>query len=133
MIKKCKEYFNILTLYLENTPKKNKIISFIFSLVIGLLLCIPLVCIFINLFMQILGLKGLMTLSIIICGVLLHFMIALINPIYYMCLYELDIKKNFGKISYNKLFMTFITDWLMIIFIIVCVVGFVIIVNMILF
>ena len=133
MIKECKEYFNNLIVSLESTSRKNKITAFIFTLILGLLSSSFIVCLYLNLFMQIIGLKLAMIVTIISCGIVLHMIISLFTPIYYICLNELCNDENKKSISYKKLFISIVTDWFMICFIIICVIALVIVVNIVLF
>ena len=95
------------------------------------MILMPLVCIYINLFMQFLGIKWLMTLTLISCGVIVHVFLSLLYPIYFIALNELNKDNSYiDKISYKKIFITLITDWFMIIFIAVIIIVLVIIVNL---
>ena len=133
MIKECREYLDFVISSFDKTSKKNKAIALIFTVFLGLLISVCFVCIYINLFMQILGLKSAMIIVICSCGLLLHLILSFISPIYYISLNELNKDVNLEKISYKKIFISLITDWFMISFIIICVTVLVIFVNSMLF
>ena len=133
-IKECKNYFNDIVESFSGISKKKKLIATIFVILVGLLCFIPLVCIYINVFMQFLGIKWLIILSIISCGVILHILLSVMYPIYFIALNELNKDTCYiDNMSYKKLFIVLITDWFMIMFISIMIVVLVIIVNYLLF
>ncbi len=133
-IKECKEYFNHIIESFESASKKNKLFSALFVILVGLLCLIPFVCIFINLYMQFLGIKVAMAFCIAICGIIVHLLLSLLYPVYYLCLNELCKDENVSnKLSYKRLFIALVSDLFMIIFITVIVIVLIIIVNYVFF
>ena len=133
-IKECKEYFNHIVESFESTSKKNKLFSTLFVILVGLLCLTPFVCVFINLYMQFLGIKVIMAICLISCGIIVHLLLSLLYPVYYLCLNELNNDENISnKLSYKRLFIALVTDLFMIIFITIIVIVLIIIVNYVFF
>ena len=121
-IRECKDYLNNCISLYKDVSKKHKLIAGIFTIIVSILCIVPIVSILINLFMQFLGIKVMIVSLIALCGILLHFAIALLYPIYFISLNVLsDLIEE--KISYRNLFISLICDWVQIIFIIIMIVA----------
>lgn len=129
-IKECKNYFDKVSIMLGTANKKDKIKALIFSLIVGLLLITPFTCLFINLFMQVLGIKYIIFSLIFICGVIVLLLVSFVNALYYAALNELIGNE---KISFKKMFIAGITELFTIILITVFIVIIIIFVNFMLF
>lgn len=133
-VKECKNYFNEILESFASVSKKDKFKALAFCVLLGILFICPIVCLLINLFMQFLGNKVMMTILIILCGVFLHLLLSTLYPIYYLSLNELNKQNNYNdSLSFKKLFIALFTDWFMIVFIAVMVVLLTIFVNFMLF
>ena len=129
-IKECKNYFDKVSIMLGTARKIDKNKSLIFSILVGLLLIIPFTCLFINLFMQVLGIKYVIFSLIFICGIIVLLIVSLVNALYYIALNELIGNE---KISFKKIFIAGITELFTIILITVFIVIIIILVNFMLF
>ena len=129
-IKECKNYFDKVSIMLGTAQKIDKNKSLIFSILVGLLLIIPFTCLFINLFMQVLGIKYIIFSLIFICGIIILLIVSLVNALYYVALNELIGNE---KISFKKMFIAGITELFTIILIAIFIVIISIFVNFMLF
>jgi hypothetical protein len=129
-IKECKNYFDKVSIMLGAAKKIDKNKSLIFSILVGLLLIIPFTCLFINLFMQVLGIKYIIFSLIFICGIIVLLIVSLVNALYYVVLNELIGNE---KISFKKMFIAGITELFTIILIAIFIVLISIFVNFMLF
>ena len=129
-IKECKNYFDKVSIMLGTAKKIDKNKSLIFSILVGLLLIIPFTCLFINLFMQVLGIKYIIFSLIFICGIIILLIVSLVNALYYVALNELIGNE---KISFKKMFIAGITELFTIILIALFIVIISIFVNFMLF
>ena len=129
-IKECKNYFDKVSIMLGTAKKIDKNKSLIFSILVGLLLIIPFTCLFINLFMQVLGIKYIIFSLIFICGIIILLIVSLVNALYYVVLNELIGNE---KISFIKMFIAGITELFTIILIAIFIVIISIFVNFMLF
>ena len=129
-IKECKNYFDKVSIMLGTAKKIDKNKSLIFSILVGLLLIIPFTCLFINLFMQVLGIKYIIFSLIFICGIIILLIVSLVNALYYVALNELIGNE---KISFKKMFIAGITELFTIILIAIFIVIISIFVNYMLF
>ena len=129
-IKECKNYFDKVSIMLGTAKKIDKNKSLIFSILVGLLLIIPFTCLFINLFMQVLGIKYIIFSLIFICGIIILLIVSLVNALYYVALNELIGNE---KISFKKMFIAGITELFTIILIAIFIVLISIFVNFMLF
>lgn len=129
-IKECKNYFDKVSIMLGTAKKIDKNKSLIFSILVGLLLIIPFTCLFINLFMQVLGIKYIIFSLIFICGIIILLIVSLVNALYYVALNELIGNE---KISFKKMFIAGITELFTIILIAIFIVIISIFVNFMLF
>ena len=129
-IKECKNYFDKVSIMLGTAKKIDKSKSLIFSILVGLLLIIPFTCLFINLFMQVLGIKYIIFSLIFICGIIVLLIVSLVNALYYVVLNELIGNE---KISFKKMFIAGITELFTIILIALFIVIISIFVNFMLF
>lgn len=129
-IKECKNYFDKVSIMLGAAKKIDKNKSLIFSILVGLLLIIPFTCLFINLFMQVLGIKYIIFSLIFICGIIILLIVSLVNALYYVALNELIGNE---KISFKKMFIAGITELFTIILIAIFIVIISIFVNFMLF
>ena len=125
-IKECKNYFDKVSIMLGTAKKIDKNKSLIFSILVGLLLIIPFTCLFINLFMQVLGIKYIIFSLIFICGIIVLLIVSLVNALYYVVLNELIGNE---KISFKKMFIAGITELFTIILIALFIVIISIFVN----
>lgn len=115
-----REYSNSIVDSFSKVAKKNKVIAFIFTIIIGIIFACPIVCILINLFIQFLGVKFVVIGLITFCGILLHLLISSLYPVYYISLNALDTNIDV-ELSYKKLFVVSILDLFQIIFIIIAI------------
>jgi hypothetical protein len=126
-LKEYQLYFDEIINSSKNESKSNKLKAFLFTAFIALLIVTPIVCIFLNFYMQFLANKYAHFTSYIIIGVLLHLFISVIVPLYYYCLNILTNKEE--HISYMKMFIVHITDIVSIIMITIFVVCMILFIN----
>ena len=115
-LREYRDYSNGIVDSFSEVSKKSKIISLIFTIVTGLLCVSPVICIFVNLFIQFLGVKYVVITLISLCGILLHLVISCFYPVYFISLNVLNNNID-SKLSYKKLFIVSILD----LFQIVCI------------
>ncbi len=120
-LKEYKNYLKNLIDVFSTVSKKSKRIAFIFTIIVGLLCVCPIVCVIINFLMQYLGIKLVVVLLLFLCGALLHLLISLMYPIYFVSLSELN-KDLDIDVSYKKLFFVSICDLFQISFIMIMIV-----------
>lgn len=118
MIKDLKLYLENITALYAKTEKKIKLKAFLFTLIIGLFIMTPLLLVFLNLFFQFGGVKNIIFGIIIIISLLLHLFLAIIFPIYYIALETLTIDVE-EKISFKKMFLAYLLDFISLIFLII--------------
>ena len=125
-LKEYQLYFDEIINSSKNESKSNKLKAFLFTSFIAILSVTPIVCIFLNFYMQFLANKYAHFTSYIIIGVLLHIFISVVVPLYYYCLSILTDKEE--HVSYKKMFIVHITDAVSIIMItifVVCMILFI--------
>lgn len=129
-IKECKNYFDCTCIELSKVDKKIKFKALGFIILIAILCLIPFVCLYINLFMQYLGIKIAIYGLIISCGVMMYILVNTLNVLYYVSLSELCDKE---KVSFKKLYLASLTDLFVIISILIFVILLIVFVSFMLY
>ena len=95
-----REYLESIMICYKQYSKKDKFKALLLTSSIGLFIFIPVLLLFINLFMQYLGIKYMVIIFILVISLLLHLYISVMFSLYYLCLNNIiNFTHNF---IYNK-------------------------------
>lgn len=111
-----REYLESIMICFKQYSKKDKFKALLLTFSIGLFIFIPVLLLFINLFMQYLGIKYMVIIFILVISLLLHLYISVMFSLYYLCLNNIiNFTHNFiynkeETISFKKLFLAYFMD-----------------------
>ncbi len=125
MIKENKLYLNEIATELKKCNKKDKVKASLFTTLMGLIIIVPVLCLAINFYMQLVTVKTAFFISIAVLIIIVHLFSSIISPIYYITLGILS--KTNEEIKYKKLFIAYLFDYktLIILIILGILIGFV--------
>lgn len=108
MNKKNRLYLDQVRTSFSNCSKSNQNKASAFTLIIGILLMIPIICLAINFYMQLITVKVVFYLSVIVLIIIVHLLCSLVIPIYFI---SLNVICNLNiSISFFKLFLAYLFD-----------------------